>query len=24
VIRDGDADTCGHPRTAGSASVRAA
>jgi uncharacterized Zn-binding protein involved in type VI secretion len=24
VIRDGDSDTCGHPRTAGSASVRAA
>jgi uncharacterized Zn-binding protein involved in type VI secretion len=24
VIRDGDPDTCGHPRTAGSASVRAA
>jgi uncharacterized Zn-binding protein involved in type VI secretion len=24
VIRDGDTDTCGHPRVAGSASVRAA
>ena len=24
VIRDGDSDTCGHSRTAGSASVRAA
>jgi uncharacterized Zn-binding protein involved in type VI secretion len=24
VIRNGDSDTCGHPRTAGSASVRAA
>ncbi len=24
VIRDGDADTCGHPRVAGSGTVRAA
>ena len=24
VIRDGDADTCGHPRVAGSSTVRAA
>lgn len=24
VIRDGDSDTCGHPRVAGSATVRAA